>query len=155
MKLVARTLVCVTVLGCQVLCARAQEQQLPDVAHSLGMLAAFIHTAEAYRTLCRPHVRPADHERYIESWFVRNQNLADKIFDAGAKVKWGLPPGNHVEAWQRIREQDSKRLRAQVAEAIAPAPGAMCLDGMRPFRDKNYELSYFPFHLKALGVSAQ
>lgn len=155
MKHAVQLLVCASVLGTMSYGAAAQDQQLPDRAFSLGMLTAFIYTAEAYQKLCRPHIRPADQERYIEAWFVRNQPLAEKIFEAGSKMQWGLQPGGDADAWPRMREQDSQRLRIQIAEMIAPAPALMCLDGMRPFRDWNYELSYFPMHLKAIGVAAQ
>jgi hypothetical protein len=154
MKQITRVILSLA-LGGQVCAVGSQEQKLPEPAFAIGMLTGFIHAADAYRSLCRPHVPAAEHERYIGSWFTRNQALSSKIFEAGSKMQWGIQPGDYASQWQQSWEQDAKRIRLQIAESIASEPHLMCIDGMRPFREKNYELSYFPFHLRAIGVAAE
>ncbi len=127
--------------------------RLPPVAFTLGMLTTFIDTADAYRTLCAKHVSAGDLQSYVGAWFERNQRLIDQILDVGRKAKWYSSDRSSETVWVEMRERDAARFREHVAQVIEPNPKMMCIDGMRPFKDGSYELEYFPFHLKALGIS--
>jgi len=127
-------------------------KRLPPAAFTLGMMTTFIYRAEAYRTLCGKHVSAKDLNSSVGDWLERNKPLIDQIIEAGRKMKWAGVDSSS-EKWLQMQERDAARLRAQIAEIIEPEPKLMCMDGIRMFRDGSVELIYFPYHLKALGIS--
>jgi hypothetical protein len=132
----------------------AQEPRpLPPVPFTLGMMMSYVDTADAYRVECAPHLSAAELHSAVGAWFARNQPLIDKILEAGRRTKWYDPNRSPEEVWSKMRNTETARIRAQVAQTVKPSPKLMCMDGTRLFRDGSIELKYFPYHLKALGIS--
>ena len=153
MRNTLRTLALISLLACHA--AQASEpngKRTPPFANAIGVVAAIIHSANAYRAECTQWLSAKELDDTVGQWFKRNQPIVDQVIEKGKNGNWQSQGRTSEQVWDEMWKANAAQARMGAAEAVKPVPKAMCVDALRPFSDGSLELANFPVHLQSIGV---
>ena len=127
-------------------------KRTPPFTSAIGVVTAIIHSANAYRAECTQWLSAKELDGTVGQWFKRNQSIIDQVNEKGKDGNWQSQGRSSEQIWDEMWQANAAQVRMRAAEAVKPAPKAMCVDALRPFSDGSLELANFPVHLQSLDV---